>query len=89
MLPVLHLNGAKIGGPTVLARKDLGEVRALFEGTGTTSWTSRAPMSRNARALRGSAGRLLGEDPRHPALGAQRGLGRPPAALADDRAAHP
>ena len=34
VLPVLHLNGAKIGGPTVLARKDPGEVRALFEGHG-------------------------------------------------------
>ncbi|MFY1670825.1 phosphoketolase [Plantactinospora sp. WMMB334] len=34
VLPVLHLNGAKIAGPTVLARKDPAEVRALFEGHG-------------------------------------------------------
>ena len=34
VLPILHLNGAKIAGPTVLARKDPGEVRALFEGHG-------------------------------------------------------
>jgi xylulose-5-phosphate/fructose-6-phosphate phosphoketolase len=34
VLPVLHLNGAKISGPTVLARKDPAEVRALFEGHG-------------------------------------------------------
>ncbi|MDH2415961.1 phosphoketolase family protein [Nocardioides sp. CER19] len=34
VLPVLHLNGAKIAGPTVLARKDPAEVRALMEGHG-------------------------------------------------------
>jgi xylulose-5-phosphate/fructose-6-phosphate phosphoketolase len=34
VLPVLHLNGAKIAGPTVLARKDPAEVRAIFEGHG-------------------------------------------------------
>jgi xylulose-5-phosphate/fructose-6-phosphate phosphoketolase len=34
VLPVLHLNGAKIAGPTVLARKDPAEVRSLLEGHG-------------------------------------------------------
>ncbi|MER7009365.1 phosphoketolase family protein [Dactylosporangium sp. NPDC000555] len=34
VLPILHLNGAKIAGPTVLARKDPAEVRALLEGHG-------------------------------------------------------
>jgi xylulose-5-phosphate/fructose-6-phosphate phosphoketolase len=34
VLPVLHLNDAKIAGPTVLGRKDPAEVRALFEGHG-------------------------------------------------------
>ena len=34
VLPVLHLNGAKIAGPTVLARKDPEEVRSLFRGHG-------------------------------------------------------
>jgi xylulose-5-phosphate/fructose-6-phosphate phosphoketolase len=34
VLPVLHLNGAKISGPTVLARKDPAEVGKLFEGHG-------------------------------------------------------
>ena len=34
VLPILHLNGAKIAGPTVLARKDPREVRALLEGHG-------------------------------------------------------
>ena len=34
VLPILHLNGYKIAGPTVLARKDPAEVRSLFEGHG-------------------------------------------------------
>ena len=34
VLPVLHLNGAKISGPTVLARKDPEEVRSLLSGHG-------------------------------------------------------
>ncbi|AGL16976.1 xylulose-5-phosphate/fructose-6-phosphate phosphoketolase [Actinoplanes sp. N902-109] len=34
VLPILHLNGAKIAGPTVLARKDRAEVRSLLQGHG-------------------------------------------------------
>jgi xylulose-5-phosphate/fructose-6-phosphate phosphoketolase len=34
VLPVLHLNGYKIAGPTVLARIPEGELLALFEGYG-------------------------------------------------------
>ena len=34
VLPILHLNGGKIAGPTVLARKDPDEVAALFTGHG-------------------------------------------------------
>ncbi|MDF2748518.1 MAG: phosphoketolase [Propionibacteriaceae bacterium] len=34
VLPILHLNGAKIAGPTVLGRKPAGEVRSVFEGHG-------------------------------------------------------
>lgn len=34
VLPILHLNGAKIASPTVLARKDPEEVTSLFEGHG-------------------------------------------------------
>jgi xylulose-5-phosphate/fructose-6-phosphate phosphoketolase len=34
VLPILHLNGAKISGPTVLGRKDPAEVRALLQGHG-------------------------------------------------------
>ena len=34
VLPILHLNDAKISGPTVLGRKPRGEVRALLTGHG-------------------------------------------------------
>nr|WP_296069335.1 phosphoketolase family protein [uncultured Actinoplanes sp.] len=34
VLPILHLNGAKISGPTVLGRKDPEEVRSLLRGHG-------------------------------------------------------
>jgi xylulose-5-phosphate/fructose-6-phosphate phosphoketolase len=34
VLPILHLNGAKIAGPTVLGRKPPAEVVSLFEGHG-------------------------------------------------------
>jgi xylulose-5-phosphate/fructose-6-phosphate phosphoketolase len=34
VLPILHLNGAKIAGPTVLGRKDPAEVRSLLGGHG-------------------------------------------------------
>ncbi|MEO5652058.1 MAG: phosphoketolase family protein [Marmoricola sp.] len=34
VLPILHLNDAKISGPTVLGRKHPDEVRALFTGHG-------------------------------------------------------
>ena len=34
VLPILHLNGAKIAGPALLARKRPEEVRQLFEGHG-------------------------------------------------------
>jgi xylulose-5-phosphate/fructose-6-phosphate phosphoketolase len=34
VLPILHLNGAKIAGPTVLGRKPETEVRSLLEGHG-------------------------------------------------------
>ena len=36
VLPILHLNGYKIGNPTVLARSSDADVRALLEGHGYT-----------------------------------------------------
>ena len=34
VLPILHLNGYKIAGPTVLGRMDHSDIRKLFEGLG-------------------------------------------------------
>ncbi|MGP3915414.1 phosphoketolase family protein [Nonomuraea sp. 10N515B] len=34
VLPVIHVNGAKIAGPTLMARKDRDEVRSLLSGHG-------------------------------------------------------
>ncbi len=38
VLPILHLNGAKIAGPTVLARISHEELEALFRGYGYTPY---------------------------------------------------
>ncbi len=38
VLPILHLNGYKIAGPTVLARISHGELEALFQGYGYTPY---------------------------------------------------
>jgi len=38
VLPILHLNGYKIAGPTVLARMPHDELEALFIGYGYTPW---------------------------------------------------
>jgi xylulose-5-phosphate/fructose-6-phosphate phosphoketolase len=38
VLPILHLNGYKIAGPTVLARIPHEELKSLFEGYGYKCW---------------------------------------------------
>jgi len=38
VLPILHLNGAKIAGPTVLARLPHEELEKLFDGYGYKCW---------------------------------------------------
>ncbi|MCC6233794.1 MAG: phosphoketolase family protein, partial [Verrucomicrobiales bacterium] len=38
VLPILHLNGYKIAGPTILARISREELTALFRGYGYTPW---------------------------------------------------
>ena len=38
VLPILHLNGYKIAGPTVLARIPHDEIASLFEGYGYKCW---------------------------------------------------
>ena len=90
VLPVLHLNGAKIAGPTVLGRKDPAEVALAARGA-----RLRRPRGRGRRPpghappLRRRAGAGVVADPRHPGVRPRRRLGRRPTALADDRAAQP
>ena len=90
VLPVLHLNGAKIAGPTVLGRKDPAEVRSLLEGHGYDVLEVEGDdlpgmHHRFAAALAQAWARIRAIQ----AVGPRRRLGRHPAALADDRAAHP
>ena len=65
VLPILHLNGAKIAGPTVLARKDpRGGALAARRATATTSSRSRAttcPACTTGSPPRSRRG--LGQDP--------------------------
>ena len=46
VLPVLHLNGAKIAGPTVLAARTRPRCAACSRATATTSWRSRVTTVR-------------------------------------------
>ena len=90
VLPILHLNGAKIAGPTVLARKDPAEVRALLEGHGydvieVTGDDLPGMHHRFAEAL----ARVLGGNPRHPGGRPWRRLGRHTPTLAVDRPEDP
>src|SRR4051812_29427090 len=38
VLPILHLNGAKISGPTILSRIPHAQLQSLFEGYGYKCW---------------------------------------------------
>ena len=68
VLPILHLNGAKIAGPTVLARKDPAEVRVAAAGPRLRRHRGRGRRpARHAPPVRRRAGRGLGQDPGHPA----------------------
>ena len=90
VLPVLHLNGAKIAGPTVLGRKDPAEVRSLLEGHGyEVIEVEGEDLPGMHHRFADGAGPGLGRDPRDPGGRPRRRLGRHPAALAADRAAHP
>ena len=46
VLPILHLNGYKIAGPTVLARIPHAELESLFGATATRSTSSKATIPR-------------------------------------------
>jgi xylulose-5-phosphate/fructose-6-phosphate phosphoketolase len=47
VLPILHLNGYKIANPTVLARIEQEELKALFEGYGYTPYFLEGPDPNN------------------------------------------
>ncbi len=90
VLPILHLNGAKIAGPTVLARKDPAEVRALLAGHGYEVIEVEGDdipgmHHRFAAALTRAWVRIREIQ----AVGPRRRLGRHRPRLAADRPAHP
>ena len=90
VLPVLHLNGGKIAGPTVLARKDPAEVRSLLEGHGyDVIEVEGDDLPGMHLPFAAALAEAWGTIRAHPAAGTQRRLGRWPAALADDRPAQP
>ncbi len=74
VLPVLHLNGAKIAGPTVLGRKPTrgGPVAARRTRLRRAS-RSRAATCPACTSVRGGAGRGVGRDPRDPGQRARSG----------------
>ena len=90
MLPILHLNGAKIAGPTVLGRKPPAEVRSLFEGHGyeviEVEGSDLPGMHHRFAAALAKAYATITEIQR---VGPHRALGRPTATLADDHPAQP
>jgi xylulose-5-phosphate/fructose-6-phosphate phosphoketolase len=88
VLPVLHLNGAKIAGPTVLARKDPAEVRSCSRGTATRCRGRGRRPARHAPPLRGGDGPAWTTIRRASRPTREGGGTAPAAALADDRAAH-
>ena len=89
VLPILHLNGYKIANPTVLARIGDDELAALLHRLRLQAVPrgGRRPGG-GASAARRDPGHRLRRDRRDPATG-PRGRRDRPAALADDRAAHP
>jgi xylulose-5-phosphate/fructose-6-phosphate phosphoketolase len=87
VLPILHLNGYKIAGPTVLARIPREELAALFRGYGYTPTFCRGRRSPEDAPL--MAATLDRWWPRSGAFSATPAKGlREAAPLADDRPAH-
>ena len=73
VLPILHLNGAKIAGPTVLARKRAGRGAVAAGGPRVRRHRGRGfGPARHAPPVRGRARRGLGQDPRDPGSGPRR-----------------
>ena len=88
VLPILHLNGYKIAGPTVLARKDPEQLRALLSGHGyEVLEVGGDDVPGMHHRFHETLGRAYATHPADPGVGAH---GQPggPAALARHRAAH-
>ena len=89
VLPILHLNGYKIAGPTVLARIPRGELEQLLSGYGYTPYFVEGSDPALDASRDGHHARPLPRrDRAHPVGRARRRQARA-AALADDRAATP
>ena len=89
VLPILHLNGYKIAGPTVLGRSTDEEIRQLLAGHGYEGFFVEGddPLPRPP-GVRRDARQLLRADPgRSRRRARRRGVHEPPA-LAGHRAAH-
>ena len=84
VLPILHLNGYKIAGPTVLARIPHDELEALFRGYGYTPYFVEGDDPEAMHQLDGGHPRYRGgRDPAHPARRARQRVWRA-SALAHD-----
>jgi xylulose-5-phosphate/fructose-6-phosphate phosphoketolase len=83
VLPILHLNGYKISGPTVLGRSEDGEIRALLEANGYDASFIEgddSPRVHQAFAATLEAGyariREIQAEARHPGTGSRGATGR-------------
>ncbi|MEJ7707625.1 MAG: hypothetical protein WKF82_10365 [Nocardioidaceae bacterium] len=73
---MLHLNGAKISGPTVLGRKDPAEVRQLLDGHGyDVIEVEGDDLPGMHHRFADGAGRVRGSDPTDPGRRARRRSG--------------
>jgi xylulose-5-phosphate/fructose-6-phosphate phosphoketolase len=87
VLPILHLNGYKIAGPTVLARISREELEALFRGYGyTPHFVEGDDPEKNARPYGGHPRHDRGRHSTHPARRSNERVQATPA-LADDHPA--
>ena len=68
MLPILHLNGYKIAGPTVLGRSSDAEIESFLGGQGyDVLFVEGSEPTRGPPVARRGAGDVLRADPRDPA----------------------
>ena len=89
MLPILHLNGYKIAGPTVLGRASDDDIRSLLEGHGyEVHFVEGDEPTRGAPGARDDARRVLRRASARSSSDARAARRARRAALAGDRAAH-